>query len=385
MKIIYYHYLGKINCLSIGPAVHIEEFVNSMRNLGHEILVFPSIQYNTDSAVPRISEFTKYVKQFKILLYNLKRFWKECQIVKNKKPDILITRYSIFCISTLVVAKIFGLPIIFEVNAPGMYEISKLQKEFFYLPIFTNIIEKAVFRCANALIVVSEDLKQFLIGMGIQKHKIFVVPNGVDIKKFMRIEKDSRLVKKFRLDEETVVIGFIGSFNHWHALDQLLDSFQIILKKCKKPVFILVGDGFGKAILQEKVRKLGIQDRVHFTGMISHSFIPNILSVMDIVLAPYPQLDFFYFSPLKLFEYMASEKPVITTNLGQIQRVIKNGENGFLYQPDNTQGFEETLMKLIKDKQLRINIGHRARKTVCQYYTWAICAKRVEAICQQII
>ena len=168
-------------------------------------------------------------------------------------------------------------------------------------------------------------------------------------------------------------------------MDQLLDSFRVILKKYDQVIFILVGDGFGKVILQEKVKKLYIQDRVHFTGMIPHRHIPNYLSIMDIVLAPYPKLDFFYFSPLKLFEYMASEKPVITTNLGQVQRVIANGENGFLYQPDNHQEFEKTLITLIEDKQLRKNIGCEARKTVWCHYTWAICANLVETICQRII
>ena len=262
------------------------------------------------------------------------------------------------------------------------FEMRKYLKEYYYLPFLPDLSEKIMLKLADAVIVVSDELKRYFIRSGIKSNKIHVVVNGVDIDKFKCEKKNKKVMATYGFTSNQVVVGFIGSFSHWHGLDLLLDSFVNVVNIKKNVKFFLIGDGFNREILEKNVAEKNIDHHVVFTGLVPHDAIPDYLSVMDIVLAPYPDLDLFYFSPLKLFEYMAASKPVIATRVGQVNSIIKDGENGYLFKTDDLFQFEKQLIVLIEDKKLRNKIGKEARKTVLSDYTWEICAGKTERICR---
>jgi len=385
VKIVYFNYLGKISCLSIGPFVHIREFVNAVINLGNEVIVFPPLRLVVSSALPKVRWISKYSKQFKSLLLNIKYFLNEYSIVDREKPDVILVRYQLFHFSSIVVSKIKHIPLILEVNAPMAYEIKRFQKEFFYFPILPDLTEKIIFKLADAIVVVSNELKKYLVEQGIEYSKIYVVPNGVDVNKFKHYDKKEELLVKFGLKKDDVVIGFIGSFSHWHGLGIFFDSFERILKENENAIFMLIGDGFDRSLLRKKIEKKSLKNRVIFTGLVSHRAIPDYLSIIDIVIAPYPELEMFYFSPLKIFEYMAAAKPVVASRIGQISEIIVDGQNGFLFDSGDIDVFINILNRLIKDRKLRKMIGIKARQTVCEKYTWEINARRIAQICNNLI
>ena len=121
------------------------------------------------------------------------------------------------------------------------------------------------------------------------------------------------------------------------------------------------------------------------TGYIPPSEIPNYISAMDIVVAPYPELKFFYYSPVKIFEYMACQKPVLTTNIGQISEIITDGENGVLCKPDDSDELLNKLLQLIEDREKRKKIGLNARKTIVDSHTWSIKAAAWSDYCTSVV
>lgn len=133
---------------------------------------------------------------------------------------------------------------------------------------------------------------------------------------------------------------------------------------------MLIGSGPKKEQFEQTIKKKKMDDRVIITGYVSHQTIPQYLAAMDIVLAIYPPMKFFYFSPLKLFEYMAAGKPVIASDIGQISDIIEDSKNGILFDPKNLNELKKKAFKLIEDKQLRIEISKHARQTIVEQYTW---------------
>ena len=385
MKIVYINYLGIISGVSIGPSVHIREFVSAMIKKGHQVIVFPPLRYSEYKGSPKINLLIRYGKQFKNILFNIKHFQREMKVIREEKPDIILNRYSLYCFSSFIISKLYKIPLVLEVNAPMAFEMRKYLKEYYYLPFFPDLSEKIMLKLADAVIVVSDELRRYFMELGLNGDRIYVIANGVDIDKFKYKKKNKQVMNKYGLQSNQVVVGFIGSFNHWHGLDLLLDSFVNVVNIKKNVKFLLIGDGFNREVLEKSVAKRNIDHHVVFTGLIPHDAIPDYLSVMDIVLAPYPDLDFFYFSPLKLFEYMAALKPVIATRVGQVKSIIKDGENGYLFNTDDISQFEKKLIVLIEDKKLRNKIGKEARKTILSDYTWEICAGKTERICKDQI
>jgi len=131
-----------------------------------------------------------------------------------------------------------------------------------------------------------------------------------------------------------------------------------------------------RAEFEEKSRRLGVQGAVTIVGNVSHEEVPQYLALMDAVVAPYPALEDFYFSPLKLYEYMASGRAVVASRIGQVAEVIADGRTGLLYEPGNQEALIACIRRLRGDENLRKELGQNARMA-CATNTWRRNAERV--------
>ena len=129
-------------------------------------------------------------------------------------------------------------------------------------------------------------------------------------------------------------------------------------------------------MLQEKAYRAGLAKAVVFTGIVPHEEIRRYLAAMDVALAPYPSLENFYFSPLKLFEYMAAGLAVVASNTGQVSQLICHRVNGLLYQPEDRAGLLRCLCELRTNAAFREELGRNARKA-SEAFTWERNAARV--------
>ena len=149
---------------------------------------------------------------------------------------------------------------------------------------------------------------------------------------------------------------------------------------------MIVGDGPLRRQLAAGFLEKGLTPRVVFTGDLPHEEIPAVIRQFDVALAPYPQLNHaFYFSPLKLFEYMACGVAVVAANVGQVSEVVQHGRSGLLYPAGDLESLAGVCSRLLGDARLRLTLGRAAAKRVHTHYTWDRNASRAVDLARTLL
>lgn len=168
--------------------------------------------------------------------------------------------------------------------------------------------------------------------------------------------------------------GFVGSLKPWHGVDLLIEAFRGVLSADEKAKLLIVGTGPTEEALRQQAAKLG--GAVVFAGGVEHNDVPSYLSAMDVTVAPFRDIEGFYFSPIKVFEYMAAGRCVVASRLGQIEEVVQDGQRGLLCKPDDAEALSEALLTALRDPALRTRLASVAREYVERHHTWRVAAEK---------
>ena len=120
------------------------------------------------------------------------------------------------------------------------------------------------------------------------------------------------------------------------------------------------------------------------TGWTAYERLPGLIQKMDVTVAPFASTEDFYFSPLKLFEYMAVGKPVVASQIGQIPELVGHETTGLLVRPDDAADLANKIDRLRREPDLRKSLGVAAAQKVAQH-TWEQNARRVIALAEPLI
>lgn len=213
---------------------------------------------------------------------------------------------------------------------------------------------------------------------------IHVIPNGADVAAFQSAPPRAACRARLGLGEGFVV-GFVGSLKVWHGVDVLLRAFVRLAADDGASRPLIVGTGPAEQHLHQLAGDLGVQQRVVFTGAVPQAAVPALLRAMDVAVAPFRDMEQFYFSPIKLFEYMAAGLCVIASRLGQIDEVIEHGRNGLLCPADDPVALYAVLREAHRSPDLRGRLGAAALETVRQRYTWAHAARAVSEVIRAVV
>jgi len=165
------------------------------------------------------------------------------------------------------------------------------------------------------------------------------------------------------------VVGFAGSLKAWHGIGVLLAAFRILQRHSANYHLLLVGDGPLKSWIEGYIAGTKMEKKVTLTGWVSHSKLPAIIKRMDVAVASYPLLENFYFSPLKLFEYMAAARPIVASKIGQIEKVLEDEKTGMLATPGEAEALAQKIEYLRRRPHLRRKIGLAAAREA-KRHTW---------------
>ncbi len=227
---------------------------------------------------------------------------------------------------------------------------------------------------ARALVVLTSFIKNKLITFSIERDKILVAPDAVDLLKFdINISREEAR-KKLGLPLDKKLIGYVGMLRTMgmeKGIDVAIRSLSEIKDK-KKDIRLLLVGGLPDDVEFYKnfAKDLGILDMIIFTGMVKHELVPLYLKSLDVAIAPFPKNEHynFYMSPLKIFEYMASGRPVISTDLPSLREILNN-HNSILVSPNSSTELSQAIIKVFGDDSFSQSITKQALKDV-DNYTW---------------
>jgi glycosyltransferase involved in cell wall biosynthesis len=294
-------------------------------------------------------------------------------------PDFIYERYSLWHPGGLYLARKLQVPFILEVNSPLPLETRQF-RQLANEPLAEGLT-RLLLREADGVVCVSEEIAQWVVSERKHDHGVKVIPNGVDEDLF----DPKNAIRPDELPGKQIpLIGFTSTFRPWHGTEDLLESFRILVKEHKSPAHLLcIGDGPERSSFMQIAEDLQLQDRIHCPGNLPHEQINHWLSSCSIAVAPYPKLEDFWFSPIKIFEYFCCGLPVVGSNVGQVRDLIST-DRGDLVAVGDHHSMALSMKKLLSAPETAQKIGENARRWVLKNATWKIRASQVLDLLEEI-
>ncbi len=294
---------------------------------------------------------------------------------------------GLFSPATALACRKLNMPYVLTFSADPIFEAELVGRPFHGLHL--RVAQKQArftYQQADQILCVSNPAKTHLVETWhIEADKINVMPNGVDIRLFGG-EYDAKAVRAEWGVGDAPVISFVGGFQPWHGLDNLVESFATVVKQVPAAKLMLVGDGPIRAELEQKIAECGVAESTIITGLLPQERVPELLSIADIAVIPYPKLSQeLWFSPLKLYEYMAAGKAIVASSAGQIAEVLVNGRNGLLVESGNIPEFTQAVLSLLKNPEKRQELGETARQQAMAHHSWEQYIRQLEMIYKKAI
>ncbi|MGH2558068.1 MAG: glycosyltransferase, partial [Thermomicrobiales bacterium] len=210
--------------------------------------------------------------------------------------------------------------------------------------------------------------------------------NGVDVDRFaMGAARREEIRARLGIAPNQPVVGFVGTLKAWHGTAALVRAVAALHRQATAhpaPALLIAGEGPQRAELTALAEAERIALATIFTGAIGHDEMPGYLAAMDVAVAPYAAAPNFYFSPLKLFEYLAAGRPVVAASIGQVAECVVDGETGLLYPPGDIAAFAAAIDALLADPARAAALGRAGQTYVRAHHTWAGNARAVVGLAQ---
>ena len=283
----------------------------------------------------------------------------------RRPPDVafIYQRYSMNNLTGPLLARRWGVPLVLEANASEVRwreEWSSLQ-----FPRLGRALEAAVLRASHRIAAVSENAAIELLAAGAPPDRLRVIPNGVRVERFVNA---TPAMLPFADDE--FVIAFSGLFYPWHGARVLASAFVELHARRPDARLLLVGDGEEAPLVLDLLRQHGLQDTVHHTGIVSRDDVPGYLAAADVLVSPHIRNDNFIGSPIKIWEYMASGRAIVASDVAQMGSVLEDGVTACLVPPDDPRALASALDELAKDRPRQQRLGRAAQYEACRDHSW---------------
>lgn len=363
-----------------GGSVHVRAMIKAFRAEGHEVDVICAeageepAEYDVTAIGPEFAPVDGREAKERRLLAIAEAVQARLEAMHRAKPfDLIYERYGLWSAAGVRAGRRLGVPSVIEVNAPLVEEQAAFRK--FVLQHEARRIEAEVFSSANALAVVSKEVGDYVRSRGAADDHVHVIGNAVDGSTF-HPGVPAALVPA--IPASAFTIGFTGSLKAWHGTDLLIEALALL--RLNLPAHLLiVGDGPERGALLEHAARLGLAQSVTITGWVPHHHLPGLIARMDAAVAPYPATANHYFSPLKLFEYLAMGRAIVASQIGQTAELLGPSGSGLLFPAGDTEALAAALHRIATDPGLAASLRQKAALQAGQH-DWRANARRVAEI-----
>jgi glycosyltransferase involved in cell wall biosynthesis len=332
---------------------------------GHEVVLMTGMKDGSDEEIFSFYNIKNKFKIIKIPYFDL-------SAKGSSSLNFLIRTLSFFlCARLYLLNKKYDL-LYFRTPLAGLF-FNNFYLEVHQLPSRIRGRHKKAYKKAKKIIVLTRYLKKELIAAGVDGAKIIVAPDGVDLEEFSSDSPADDVKKRLPLLPGKKIIVYSGNIHYhgWKGVNILLESLEYL----ENVICLLVG---GDQTEFEEIKKRSGSDKVIMIGQLAHCEVPPCLKAADVLVLPNKKGNItseYYTSPLKLFEYMASGRPIVASDLPSLREIL-NEKNSVLVNPNNPRALAEGIIKVLTNKLLAEKIAARALADV-KNYTWQ---KRAEKI-----
>jgi len=244
--------------------------------------------------------------------------------------------------------------------------------------------ENSLMLGASHVVTISQSMKEALIERGVPDEKITIIPNAVDVEKFLPKSKSKSLAKELGIENKNV-LGYISNISRREGHEILIKALPLVLKKYPNTMILIVGDGPEKGKLQELARNLGIEKEVLFTGKVDHSKIHDYYRMIDLFVVPRKR-DYAsdLVTPLKPYEAMALEIPLIVSDRKALIEII--GENrGYSFKTENVEDLAKVVSNCLENLAECKRRAKKARIWLSENRTWALNAETYSQLYNKLL
>lgn len=389
MRILYTHRTQGVGA----EGAHILGMYEAFAELGHELRMdcLPGCNPAQQAASEHISEasgektsrpptlkrilwffadhFPETVFELFEIAYNLPlavRFGLTCL---RFRPNLVYERYALNTFAPTLICRLLRIPHILEVNDSVVIERSR-PLAFKHLAAFS---EGFCLAGADASITITEKFRALLAarfpGCG---NRVMVLPNAVSGKRFAG--NPDRRATRARLGlGERIVIGASGQFLPWHGLAELVAGLGDEAVR-RNLFFLFIGDGPVREEILGKASRMGIADRLRFTGMVPIKEVPGFLGALDLAVIPSAAV---HASPMKLLEYMGAGLPIVAPDLPSIRAALPDDDMAAIFPPGDMAAMRRAILAILDDRGAGERMGEKARAHVLDTLTWTRHAEKV--------
>jgi glycogen synthase len=301
-------------------------------------------------------------------------------VVASVRPDILHAHSPVLnAVPAIRVGRRHRIPVVYEVRAfwedAAVDHGSTTEGSLRYRA--TRALETWALRRADAVTCICEGLRADILARGVAEQCVTVIPNAVDIGAFRFCEPaDAALRRSLGLDGK-VVLGFVGSFYAYEGLDLLLDALPQMASSATEVRLLLVGGGPQEDSLRRQVQRLGIADRVIFTGRVPHGDVHRYYGLVDVLAYPRRAMRLTdLVTPLKPLEAMAQGRLLVASDVGGHRELIRDGETGILFQAGDARELAGAVHRMLAMKDRWAEIRANGRQFVENERNWTSSVRR---------
>lgn len=300
------------------------------------------------------------------------------KVIKGNHVDVIIARDLPMAPAAIFVGNLFKVPVVLDmaecypelIRLIWKYEPFKISNMFVRNTYIVDLVERIVLKNIDHVFVMVEESQTRLLEKGMQKSKISIVSNTPVIERF-KLAKAS-FPGSMNKQNGKLILLYVGLLNYSRGLDTVIDSLKQFKEYDQNVFLVIIGTGSAEASLREKVKNLDLDNFVQFEGWVDNKLIPEYTSSSDICLVPHHKCSHWDNTiPNKLFDYMASGKPVLVSNVEPMERIVKDTNCGLVYNDYDIKSFTKSLLEL-RDENIRSELGGNGIKAVNDNYNWNI-------------
>ena len=240
-------------------------------------------------------------------------------------------------------------------------------------------MDSFLIRFSKKIVAVSDEIADDMVKLGISPHKIAVIDNGIDLKRFSHGKKNDKLKSALGFDIHSKVIGTVASLTAEKGHIYLMNAAKAILSSYPEVRFLFVGDGAGRRNLEEKMADLGLQGKIFFAG--SRKDIPDLLSILEIFVLPSLKEGL----PMALLEAMAAHVPIVATEVGAVPTVVEDGITGTLIPPKEPGVLADAVIRILSDRKRALDMAERGFKKVRDHFSSEQMASKYLSLYEDLI